>query len=153
MLGALISDLEAGDEFAPVSYTLTPLIASEYAHGVEESLEWFHSDRSPWARQVCIPTVVHADKMRVLEVNCPQEARLSGMKGPYARIHYEYHVRHHGPAFVGEELVITGRVKDRYVRRGRTYLFFEFEVRARAGRLITEYWDRTALKYENDQTS
>jgi hypothetical protein len=150
MLGGLISDLEIGDEFAPVSYTLTALITSEYAHGVEEPLEWFYSAASPWGRQVCMPTLVHADKMRILEVNCPDEARLAGMKGPAARIHYEYHVRHHSPAFVGDELVVGGRIKDRYERRGRTYLLYEFEIRTRDGRLITQYWDRTVLKYQQD---
>ena len=37
MLGGYISDLEAGDVFEPVEYVLTAFMASEYAHGVEES--------------------------------------------------------------------------------------------------------------------
>src|SRR5262245_32944487 len=47
MLGGYISDLEAGDVFEPVEYVLTAFMASEYAHGVEEHWEWFHSSRAP----------------------------------------------------------------------------------------------------------
>ena len=47
MLGGYISDLEAGDVFKPVEYVLTAFMASEYAHGVEESSEWFHSPGAP----------------------------------------------------------------------------------------------------------
>src|SRR4051812_32907041 len=44
MLGGMISDLEAGDEFEPIRYTVTSMMTAEYAHGVEETGEWFLSD-------------------------------------------------------------------------------------------------------------
>jgi len=47
MLGGYISDLEAGGVFEPVEYVVTPFICSEYAHGVEENCEWFHSAETP----------------------------------------------------------------------------------------------------------
>lgn len=147
MLGGMISDLETGDEFKPVRYTVTSLMTAEYAHGVEETSEWFLSDANPLGRQVRIPLMIHADKMRLLEVNCPGEARLSGVRGPDARIHYEYHARHRSPAYVGEELVITGRILERYVKRDRVYLHYGLEVHTADGRLVTEYTDRTVLKY------
>ena len=71
MLGGMISDLETGDEFQPIRYTVTSLMTAEYAHGVEETDEWFLSDANPLGRQVRIPLMIHADKMRLLEVNCP----------------------------------------------------------------------------------
>jgi hypothetical protein len=151
MLGGYISDLEAGDVFAPVDYVVTPFMASEYAHGVEESCEWFHSSRSPTGRQIRPPTMIHADKMRLLEKNCLREPRLGGAKSPHARIHYEYHARHHSPAFVGEHLVVSGRISARYVKRGRTYIDYEMEVRTSDGRLVTTYTDKTLLKYERDE--
>lgn len=153
MLGGYISDLEAGDEFEPVRYTLDPLAVAEYAHGVEDDWEGFHSDSSPWGRQVRPPTMIHADKMRILEVNCPQEPRVAGFRGPDARIHYEYHAKQHSPAFVGEELVVSGRIKDRYVKRGRTYLLYELELHSSDGRLITTYLDRTVLRYRKDEAT
>ena len=147
MLGGMISDLEAGDEFKPVRYTVTSLMTSEYAHGVEESCEFFHSADNELGRQIRIPLMIHADKMRLLEVNCPREARMSGINGPDARVHYEYHARHRSPAYVGEELVVTGRILERYVKRERVYLHYQMEVHTADGRLVTEYTDRTLLKY------
>jgi len=143
----MISDLETGDEFAPVRYTVTSLMTAEYAHGVEETDEWFLSANNPLGRQVRIPLMIHADKMRLLEANCPAEARLSGKHGPDARVHYEYHARHRSPAFVGEELLVTGRIVERYMKRGRVYLHYQMEVHTADGRLVTEYTDRTLLKY------
>jgi hypothetical protein len=122
-------------------------MTAEYAHGVEEEGEWFFSDANPLGRQVRIPLMVHADKMRLLEVNCPKEARLSGLRGPDARVHFEYHAKHHSPAYVGEELVVTGRITERYVKRDRVYLRYAMEVKTADGRLVTEYTDRTLLKY------
>ena len=95
MLGGYISDLEKGDVFKPVEYVITPFMCSEYAHGVEETSEYFHSARNPAGRQVRPPTMIHVDKMRILEENCDKEQRISGMKGPDARVHYEYHAKHH----------------------------------------------------------
>jgi N-terminal half of MaoC dehydratase len=150
MLGGYISDLEAGDVFEPVEYVLTGYMCSEYAHGVEESCEWFHGARSPAGRQIRPPTMIHVDKMRILEKNCLKEQRVSGARGPDARVHYEYHARHHSPAFAGERLVVTGRITDRYVKRGRTYIDYALEVRTADGRLVTTYTDKTLLRYAAD---
>ena len=73
MLGGYISDLEAGDVFQPVEYVLTAFMATEYAHGVEEGWEGFHSSRAPGGRQMRPPTMIHVDKMRILEKNCLKE--------------------------------------------------------------------------------
>jgi hypothetical protein len=153
MLGGMISDLETGDEFEPIRYIVTSLMTAEYAHGVEEEGEWFFSDRNELGRQARIPLMVHADKMRLLEVNCPREARLSGVRGPDARVHYEYHARHRSVAYVGEEIVVTGRILERYVKRNRVYLHYQMEVKTADGRLVTEYTDRTVLKYRQGELS
>jgi hypothetical protein len=150
MLGGFISDLEAGDVLEPVEYVLTPFMCSEYAHGVEENWEGFHSPAGAAGRQMRPPTLIHVDKMRILEKNCLKEQRVAGAKGPNARIHYEYHARHHSAAYVGEHLIVSGRITDRYVKRGRTYLDYELVVHALDGRLVTTYTDKTLLKYASD---
>ena len=150
MLGGYISDLEAGDVFEPVEYVLTAYMCSEYAHCVEEAWEGFYSAHAPGGRQMRPPTMIHVDKMRILEKNCLKEQRVAGAKGPNARIHYEYHARQHSPAYAGERLIISGRITDRYQKRGRTYIDYELEVRTSDGRLVTTYTDKTLLKYAPD---
>ncbi|MGE0800603.1 MAG: hypothetical protein AB7G13_10930 [Lautropia sp.] len=147
MLGGFVGDLEKGDVFEPVEYVITPFMASEYAHGVEENDERFHASAGPDGRQIRPPTMVHVDKMRLLEQNCPKEKRMSGQQAPDARIHFEYHARHHSVAYVGERIVVSGMITDRYLKRGRTYIDYAIEVRTSDGRLITTYTDRTLLKY------
>lgn len=151
MLKGYISDLATGDVFEPVEYEVTAFMCSEYAHGVEESCEWFHSSDTPEKRQIRPPTMIHVDKMRILEKNCLKEQRVSGMKGPDARVHYEYHARHHSPAYVGERLVVSGKITDSYERRGRSYIDYYLEVRTKDGRLVTTYTDKTLLAYRKKE--
>lgn len=148
MLGGYISDLEKGDVFKPIQYVLTPFMVSEYAHGVEDTFEPYHSKLTKVGRQVRPPTMIHADKMRILEENCDKEKRVAGMKGPDARVHYEYHAKHHSALYVGETVVCTGHIVDKYVKRERTYLWYYLEVRTGDGRLVTTYNDRTLLRYK-----
>ena len=130
-------------------------MCSEYAHGVETNREWFHSAAlNPGARQIRLPTMIHVDKMRILEANCLKEQRVTAggrittdASGPDARVHYEYHSRQHSPAYVGERLIVSGRITDKYVKRGRTYIAYALEVRTADGRLITTYKDKTLLRY------
>ncbi len=148
MLGATIGDLDTGDVFEPVTYELTAFMCSEYAHGVEEHSELFHSALSEIGRQVRPPTMIHVDKMRILEKNCLKEQRIAGMKAPDARIHYEYHAKHHSPAYVGETLIVTGKIIEKYVLRERQYLWYYMEVHTADGRLVTTYNDRTLLRFK-----
>ena len=145
MLGRYIWDLEAGDVFTPVEYDVTQYVCAEYAHGVESDYQAFYSSKSADGRQVRPPTMIHVDKLRLLAVNCP------GGTGPHARIHYEYHSRHHSPAYVGDHLIVSGRITERYVKRGRTYIEYDVDVRASDGRLITTYTDKTLLRYEQEE--
>lgn len=148
MLGGYISDLEKGDVYKPIEYVLTSFMVSEYAHGVEENWEGFHSKNSPVGKQMRPPTMIHHDKMRLQEENCSKERRMAGMKGPDARVHYEYHAKQHSPAYVGEKLIVTGHIVDKYTKRGREYLWNYLEVRTSDGRLVATYNDRTLLRYK-----
>jgi len=77
-----------------------------------------------------------------------EERRIAGMKGPDARVHYEYHAKHHSAAFVGDKVVVTGHIVDKYVKRGRPYLWYYLEVKTADGRLVTTYNDLTVLRYK-----
>jgi hypothetical protein len=148
MLGGYISDLDTDDVFEPVEYELTAFMCSEYAHGTEENSEFAHSSLNAAGKHFRLPTMIHVDKMRLLEKNCLKEQRISGMKGPDARVHYEYHAKHHSAAAAGETLVVTGRIVEKYVKRGRQYLWYYLEVHTKDGRLVTTYNDRTLLRYK-----
>lgn len=140
-VGGYVSDLDTGDVLEPVEYVLTPFIAREYAHSVEERAPELCGD-VPAQDQLAVPTLVHLDKIRLLKKNCP------GGRGPDARIHYEYHAKHHAAVPVGERLIASGLVAERYEKRGRAYLRIEIELRsADDGRLFTSYTDTAVLSF------
>lgn len=147
MLGKTIADLEVGDVFEPVRYVLTSFMCAEYAHAVEDPTECYYAETPDFGRQIRPPTMIHSDKMRLLEANCAAERRMAGIRTGDARIHYEYDAVQHGPAYVGEELVLSGRIIDKYVKRGREFLQYEISVETSDGRLVTTYRDRTLLRY------
>ena len=151
MLGGYISDLEPGDVFEPVEYELTPDMAAEYAHGSEETFEPFLAPVGPNGRQVRPPTMIHTDKMRILEANTLKERRLQGIRSNDARVHYEYHCQSKSVGFVGERFRVTGHITGKYIKRGRQYITYHLEVQADDGRLICTYDDITLLRYRPDQ--
>lgn len=153
MLGGTISDLEPGDVFYPVEYELTADMTAEYAHGNEETCEWFLAPSGPGGRQLRPPTMIHADKMRILEANTLKERRLQGIRTPDARVHYQYHCHSHSVGYVGEYFRVTGRITDKYVKRQRTFITYHLEVHAGDGRLICTYDDITLLRYRPDGES
>lgn len=146
-VGRYVSDLEAGDVLEPVEYVMSPFIAREYAHSVEEQSPMLVGD-VPGPEQLASPTLVHIDKIRLLKHNCP------GGRGPHARIHYEYDATHHEVVPVGERLVASGQVAERYEKRGREYLRIDIELRsAEDGRLLTSYVDTAVLSFTPKDSS
>jgi hypothetical protein len=75
------------------------------------------------------------------------ERRLSGHYAGDARVHYQYHCHSQSIGYVGERFRVTGRITDKYVRRGRSYVAYHLEVHAGDGRLICSYDDIGLLRY------
>lgn len=147
MLGGYISDLEKGDVFRPIEFEVTALGASEYAHSNEQNHEFFHSAANEFGKQVRPPTAIHTDKMRILEANCTKERRIAGEVGPDARIHYEYNVEFFEPVYVGNRIRVSGRITDRYMKRGRDFIEYDLELHHADGRRLAHYHDITLLRY------
>lgn len=151
MIGRYVSDLEPGDVLEPVRYEVTAFIVREYCHGVEEVGDIFHGGGAEV--QYAPPTMVHADKVRVLRASCPEGA------GPVPRMHALYEATYHRAIRVGQTLSVSGRVDERYTRRGRDFLVISFEVRdAFTDELHTTYRDVSLLNHadrshEGDQVS
>jgi len=136
-IGRYVTDLDKGDVLGPLDYTISKFVVREYCHANELHQDCFQNDV-----RVAPPTLVHLDKLRLYKHACPAGT------GPTARVHYEYHAKHHSPAYVGERVIVTGHIVDKYVKRGRPYLWYYLEVRTADGRLVTTSNDLTLLKYK-----
>jgi hypothetical protein len=139
MLGHRVADLEVGETLGPLDHLLTPFLVREYAHAVEDPSARFHGDDE--GAQVAPPTIVHTDKVRMLDTLCPDRS------GP-ARLHLVYDATHHRPVPASRLLSVTGEVTDRYERRGRDHLVITFEVRDKVtGALYTTYRDTSLMGF------
>jgi hypothetical protein len=133
-----VSDLEVGDALPQVEYVASPFMIREYSHGVEAGSERFLGGPG----QLMLPTLVHVDKLRVLDAACP------GGPGPAARLHYEYDATYHRPVPAGTRLTVTGRIEARSDQGGRERLVIVFEQWDSAtGALCTTYRDTSLLTY------
>jgi len=139
MLGRRVGDLQVGEVLGPVEHLLTPFMVREYAHAVEEFSERYHGgdDGTP----VAPPTIVHTDKVRLLDTLCPDRS------GP-ARLHLVYDATHHQPVPASRLLSVTGEVSERFERKGRDHMVITFEVRDKiTGALYTTYRDTTLMGF------
>jgi hypothetical protein len=141
VIGRYVSDLQVGDVLPPMEYVITPFLVREYCHGVEETDERFLG-AGAHGPQLVPPTMVHTDKIRMLEHACPEGA------GPVPRMQYEYAAEHVRPIEAGTRLRITGEVVERTERNGRERLVLAFELRdATTGELLTRYRDMAMLNF------
>jgi hypothetical protein len=133
-----MSDLEVGDVLGPVDHELTPFLAREYAHAVEETAE-----RHLGADALLVPpTMVHCSKKRLLDFACPEGP------GPDARLHLVYDATYHQVIPAGRQLTIRGEVTECYEHKGRTHVVLEIEVRDKhTADLYTSYRDTSLLSY------
>lgn len=137
--GRYTSDLDTGDQLGTVEFTLSPFVVREYAHGNEMHHPFFQdTDRPPVP-----PTLVHLQKLRLYNTACPAGT------GPQARVHVEYDATWHDMVPSGELLRATGRVAQRYQKRGRTYVQIEIDLNAAAdNRPLVTYRDTVIISYQ-----
>ncbi len=141
-IGGVVTDLDVGDVLGPVEYTLSSFVIREYCHAVE-----LHQDCFQAADGIVMPpTLIHLDKLRLYKHACP------GGTGPTARIHYEYDAEVFAPVYVGDRLVVSGEIKERYTKKGREYVLLEMLLkRADTGELLVRYRDQVILAYKSKQ--
>ena len=139
-VGRYTSDLDLGDVLGPVEYTLSPFVVREYAHSNELHHPFFQGRKD---ELMMPPTLIHLDKLRLYKHACPMGT------GPDARIHYEYDCTVHEAVRVGERVAVSGKVTERFVKRGRTHVVIAMELRAVSdGRLLVSYRDTVLLAFK-----
>lgn len=137
--GRYTSDLTEGDVLGPVEYTMSRFIAREYAHANELHQPCFQGLDDP----IAPPTLVHIDKLRLYKLACP------GGVGSSARIHYEFDATIHAPVPAGTRIRTSGKVVERYVKKGREYVVTDIEMRTTADdRLLISYRDTVILAFK-----
>jgi acyl dehydratase len=106
-------DLPVGEEYAD-EYVLTPELACDYAEGVADLNPWY-LEHSPFGGPVANPILIVA-----------QHARLFKTKYVTAgNMHTRHETQFLNPARIGKLIKVSGKLVDKYVKRGHEYLVME----------------------------
>ncbi len=109
----VFEQMPLGEEYAD-EYVLTPELAQEYAVGIEDYHSWY-LEQSPFGGPIANPILIVA-----------QHARL--FKTIYAtagNVHTRHETQFLNPARIGKTIKISGKLVDKYIKRGREYLVVE----------------------------
>ena len=138
-VGRYTTDLEKGDVLGPIEYSMSKFVVREYCHANELHQACYQGVDPAFAP----PTLVHLDKLKLYKLACPAGT------GPTARIHYQYDATLHAPIPVGVKLRVTGKVAERFEKRGRTHVVMEIDMRTAADNspLVT-YRDTIIVSYQ-----
>lgn len=138
-VGRYTTDLEKGDVLGPIEYSMSKFVVREYCHANELHQACYQGVDPAFAP----PTLVHLDKLKLYKLACPAGT------GPTARIHYQYDATLHAPIPVGVKLRVTGKVAERFEKRGRTHVVMEIDMRTAAdNRALVTYRDTIIVSYQ-----
>ncbi|GAA4321589.1 hypothetical protein GCM10023144_00930 [Pigmentiphaga soli] len=122
---ALYKDWEVGAEFPPLSFTVTPDVVREYASVVDADLANYVID----GRQAAPTNVLLVYMMAVMYRKYPPQQ---------GGIMIGNTIAFHSPVWADEdtEVVGSGRLTDKYEKKGRKYICYDVEFKRPDGRLL-----------------
>lgn len=114
-LAAMWEGMHPGDVFGPIRYDITPRFVDVFCDATDESHPWYMAD-SPFGGRIAPPVITGSDYTKLM----------AGM-GYNLGFHARHHARYFAPIRVGDELTVTGVVRDKYQRRGLRYFALDYE--------------------------
>jgi acyl dehydratase len=109
----VFEDMSVGEEYTD-EYLLTPELAQEYATGIEDSNPW-HLEHSPFGGPVANPILIVAQHVRLFKTK----------HATAGNVHTRHETQFLNPARIGKKIKVSGKLVDKYIKRGREYLVME----------------------------
>lgn len=113
-------ELPVGAALGPVDETLTPELVRRYAASLETANPWYR-DRSPFGAAVVPVSLLEHLALLLWSLHY-------NLVIPGGRVHSRTETRLTRPALVGSRVRISGRVVDKYERRGKFYVVYDAQV-------------------------
>jgi acyl dehydratase len=126
--------VEVGQRLGPIRYRVEPEIVRLHLEAVAQEVPPFLADPETGAL-LMEPGILVRHYMRLLR----NHFRVEGA------IHARTEITLAGPARAGQTLTVTGRVAEKYIRRGRAYVVVESTTVDEAGREVCRARDALAL--------
>jgi acyl dehydratase len=102
-----------GEEYHD-EYVLTSDMARDYAEGIEDFNTWYLED-SPFGGPVANPMLIVAQHVRLFKTVYDTEGN----------VHTRHETQFYNPARIGKTIHLSGKLVDKYIKRGREYLVME----------------------------
>jgi acyl dehydratase len=109
----VFEDMSVGEEYTD-EYLLTPELAREYATGIEDPNPW-HLEHSPFGGPVANPILIVAQHVRLFKTK----------HATAGNVHTRHETQFLNPARIGKKIKVSGKLVDKYIKRGREYLVME----------------------------
>ena len=120
-------EIRVGEEFAPVRYVADDAAIKAYCYAVDCYDPWYMRPVAPYEFRLA-PSCMVLKELMWLYQTVYDRSRVRGL-------HQHEEAKFHRPVPAGIELIFTGRVTDKYERRGKGYFIHESEARDAEGRL------------------
>ncbi|MFC2016240.1 MaoC family dehydratase [Chloroflexota bacterium] len=117
---------EIGDEFEPLEMTITKEMAMRNCWSIDDYNPWYMED-SPWGGRIVSP----------MQPVIGQNPSVWGYYAPArAALHTQQEFEFINPLKIGKKITVSGKLVDKYVKRGRTYIVSEHLVTDEDGNKI-----------------
>ncbi|MHB1005022.1 MAG: MaoC family dehydratase [Chloroflexota bacterium] len=120
--------IEIGEEFGPVELVVDDHLIRAYSFAGDDYNPWYFSDTTPFRRRIAPPVPV-ANEVGEMYLTKFDITTASGL-------HQKEDIWFLAPIPLGAHLTLTGRVVEKYVRRGKGYAVSEGEARDETGRVL-----------------
>ena len=122
------ADLTVGQALGPVRHRVTARMIRDYAEATGDRHAWHVGGAPPYAGPVAHPAMATIFSTRLLG--------RSGIDRPSGGIHAKHEYEFLGVVRAGQTLTTTGRIVEKYLRRGRKYIVCEALTADETGRTV-----------------
>jgi acyl dehydratase len=109
----VFANMSVGEEYTD-EYILTPELARDYATGIEDPNPWY-LEHSPFGGPVANPILIVAQHVRLFKTRYATAGH----------VHTRHQTQFLNPARIGKKITLSGKLVDKYIKRGREYLVVE----------------------------
>jgi len=124
-------DLQVGDTLPSMQVPVEPSWVAQYVRNTQDGTPWY-AESSPFGGPVAPPTITNADFDRFLRAN---GFTMSGI------IPTKTSQEYFGPVMVGSTFTVTCTIAERFERKGRNYVTFEFVTTDENGKVLIKKRD------------
>lgn len=129
-----------GDKMGPFTYPVDDYAVKAYSFAVDDYNSWYFTDINPFGKRIAHASFPCNDCLSIfLTIFDP-----SGVMG----LHTEEEIWFHNPIFVGENVTISAKIVDKFMKRGKGHWCFESKLVGQDGRSIVDTRSTEIMHFE-----